>query len=113
MKTIRLPNDRLMTMRAYVQMWRMVLKLEATHPDYPIVGWDHTVTPAKAVLRDIRHGCQDRINRHDPRTGRKHDPDWQAWTRRLSRMLRDHIVIRKNDIPTEFRKRLGHLAESA
>ena len=107
---IVLPSGRRVSVGAYVKAWRTLLSVP---PDYPVAaGWDHFAVHASDALRDIRHGCEDRINRHLPAaTGRKYTPQWQQSARRVADYLQGRYVIRNRDVPKELRARLAHRME--
>src|SRR5690242_7005058 len=78
--TIRLPNGRRCTVATYVAAWR---KLKEIPAGSSVAGFDHFPDDAGRILRQIRAGMHDRINRHDPvyGRGRKWDSNWywETW----------------------------------
>lgn len=50
-----------------------------------------------------------KIDRDEPRRGRKDDPDWERAARQLAaRVNRPRLVVREAEVPLEFRGRLRH-----
>lgn len=83
---ITLPNGNKCGLPVYVSAWK---ELKASPLESSIKGWDHFPSQVGDVLRDIRHGVHDRINRHIPAYGqsRKWSDQWQADISRASRDL--------------------------
>jgi hypothetical protein len=109
---ITLPNGNTCSLPAYVKAWST---LKTAAPREQIKGWDHFPTEAGHILREIRYGVHDRINRHVPGygKGRKWDQQWQADMRRASRDLNTpRLVISwlPFDIKERFAYRLRDLA---
>jgi len=103
---ISLPNGRACGLPTYVKAWRT---LKAARPDEQIKGWDHFATEAAEILRDIRYGVHDRINRHIPDYGhgRKWDSNWQHDMQRAARDLNTpRLVI--SWLPFEIKERFAH-----
>ena len=74
MLTVRIPTGRVVSLRSYVAAWRALLMV----PGETRVGdWSWHGATAAEVLRDMRTGLHDRINRHLPDygTGRKWSSD--------------------------------------
>ncbi len=57
---VRLPNGRRVELRAYVAAWRRLLSMDAGEM---VAGWDYYPCAAGDVLREMRRGLHDRINR--------------------------------------------------
>lgn len=58
--TIRIPNGKSIPLGVYVSSWKA---LKSLAPDTEIAGWSwHPVTAAD-ILRELRRGIHDRINR--------------------------------------------------
>ncbi len=108
-RCVIIPCGRPVSVRQYAAAWRMVRSLP---PDTPIRArqWDHCDTTAGRVLRDMRHGLHDRINRHVPRygIGRRWEPEYAGDVARLARTLRDRCVVRPCDVPRDLVPRLAH-----
>jgi len=85
-RCIVLPNGRRVSLSTYVAAWRT---LKAIDPKQQIEGFDWFSMAAGDVLKELRRGLADRINRHDPAygQGRKWDYQWQIETWRASRNL--------------------------
>lgn len=112
-RTIRLPNGRSVSLPVYVRAWRALRERHAPgtsplHSDTLVNGWDHFPTLSSDVLREIRYGLHDRINRHLPwyGKGRKWDGAWQGQIWRLQHDLQMRVAI--HYVPMEFRARLAH-----
>jgi hypothetical protein len=58
---ITLPNDRNVSLGTYVKAWRT---LKTLPPQAPVKGFSFIYDTAGQILREIRHGIHDRINRH-------------------------------------------------
>lgn len=110
-RVIRLGSGRSVTLGAYVKAWRTVLAADpgATFRGSPC-GWHGAYETAGESLRQFRAGMVDRINRHLPGfgQGRKWDPEWQRAARDVSRRMRDRIITRDRDCPSEIRPRIAH-----
>lgn len=105
---IRLPNGKAVTLSAYARVWRMLRECD---PAREFAGWDYFSERADSILRDIRAGLADRINRHIPGfgAGRKWDSGWQGWASRTAREVNTpHLRVYATGIPAELRGRLAH-----
>ena len=105
-RVIRLPSGKDCTLRTYVQAWA---RLKAMPPDHRVAGFQHFPEPAASILREMRHGLHDRINRHLPwwDKGRKWNPQWQADARRTAREVNTpRLIVRW--APPELLPRLAH-----
>ena len=69
-----LPGGRRVGLGEYVRSWKILL---STPKDTMVSGFDWYPSKAEDVLRELRRGLHDRINRHDERKGRKFGADWQ------------------------------------
>jgi hypothetical protein len=110
-RVILLPNGHRCTLGTYVAAWRTLRALPA---GMEVKGWLHFPEPAGAILRDLRAGMHDRINRHDPSygTGRKWSTEWQINARRDARIVNEYaskrIVHPVNRLSTpELQARFG------
>lgn len=104
--TIVLPNGKRTSVSRYVAAWRTIRTLPA---DTRLPRFGHFPEPAGDILRSMRDGMHDRINRHDSRhgVGRKWSHDWQrealnvAWRVNTPRLVIDWL-------PVEFKTRFAH-----
>lgn len=108
---ITLPNGNACSLPTYVKAWRT---LKTASPDEEIKGWDHFPTEAHSILRDIRHGVHDRINRHLPGygKGRKWADIWQTEAMRAARALNTpRLIIHwlPSDLKERFANRLSEV----
>lgn len=62
-RVITLPGGRQLTLGQYVAGWRGVKAIAAVDPRTSIHGWDWHPVDAADVLREIRRGVDDRVNR--------------------------------------------------
>ena len=106
---VRIPSGRLVSLGAYVAGWRKVAALAATDPDARVHGWDYFAEDAWRVLRDLRDGMHDRINRHIAGygIGRKWDADWQRAARHCANEV-NHPRLIVRYVPPDLRARLAH-----
>ena len=74
--SIRIPSGRSIPLGQYAAAWKKLLTLP---PNTRVPKWDHFDTDAAVVLREMRAGMMDRINRKDPRypKGKKAGEDYQ------------------------------------
>lgn len=106
--TIGLPNGRSCRLPTYVAAWK---RLRTMKPDASVDGFGHFDQRADEILRELRRGMHDRINRHIAGygVGRKWASDWWWPTWRLSRDVNTRrLVVRVRQCPKEFRARLAH-----
>jgi len=103
---IRLPSGRRVTIAEYCRSWRA---LKAMDPAARVGGWDHFATDAGAILRALREGMHDRINRRLAwsQDTRKWSPIWQRDMARASRDL-NHPRLVIHWLPMDLRARFGH-----
>lgn len=104
--TIGLPDGRSVSVREYVRSWRVLRTLS---PDRLVNGFYWYPETASIILRALRVGMHDRINRHLPGygIGRKWDPNWQAEMRRAANDLNcPRLVI--HWLPPDLRSRFAH-----
>lgn len=103
---IRLPDGRRVTVAEYCRSWRA---LKAMEPRALVRGWGHFATDAGAILRAIREGVHDRINRRLAwsQDGRKWAPIWQRDMQRAARDL-NHPRLCIHWLPVDLRERFGH-----
>lgn len=107
-RVITLPNGKACGLPRYCAAWRALRALPA---DARIVGFDHFPEPAERVLRALRRGLHDRINRHDPAfgKGRKWDHSWQTDALRVAIKVNDpRLAIHAPELPLEWRERFAH-----
>ena len=99
---IRLPNGKTCSLRTYVDSWRA---LKGMRPELDVNGFDHFPTPAKSILRALRAGMHDRINRHVPGygQGRKWSSDWQRHVRQAAWQVNTPRLI-LNWLPLDLTK---------
>jgi hypothetical protein len=109
-KVIRLPNGKVCTLPTYTRAWK---QLKGCDPNAHIAGFGHFPERAHDVLRALRRGMHDRINRHLPwyGKGRKWDEQWQLDTRRASRDL-NHPRLVIHWLPSWLKARFGHRIET-
>jgi hypothetical protein len=105
-----LPNGKPVSLACYVTSWRAI---RALPPTATVTGFDHWPTPAATILRELRHGIHDRINKHDPRYGggRKWEPIYQLSLARDARRLHDiarRVRVYQIETP-ELARRFAHL----
>lgn len=108
-RVIRLPNGRTCGLAKYVASWRLTITLAAQNPNQEVSGWQWFSVPLSSVLRDLRDGMHDRINRHIAGygKGRKWDGNWQRAAGNCARDVNTpRLVVRC--VPAEFRARLAH-----
>lgn len=105
-RVIRLPNSRCCTIGTYVASWKKLLELSA---DAQVGGFGHFPEPAAAVLRQLRRGMHDRINRHIPGygRGRKWQHDWQVEAKRAAIAVNTPRLV-VHWVPPDLRARLAH-----
>lgn len=105
---VRVPRGSLVSLGRYIAAWKALKQLPS---GASIAGWDHFPTPASDVLRRMREGLHDRINRRLPwyGQGRKWDAQWQVETMRLAfRVNTMRLLVWEREVPKEFRARLEH-----
>jgi hypothetical protein len=103
---ITLPNGNACGIPTYVKAWRT---LKTAQPDEQIKGWDHFATEAKDILREIRYGVHDRINRHISGYGhgRKWSEDWQrTMIQSADRLNTPRLVI--DWLPGDLKERFAN-----
>jgi hypothetical protein len=85
---VTLPNGRACGLGVYVRAWKTLRTLKA---DDSVSGFGHFAEPASDVLRTLRDGMHDRINRHAPGfgRGRKWSNDWQREAIQCAHAVRD------------------------
>lgn len=108
-QVIVLPSGKQVGLRAYAKAWR---QLKTLPPDTVIRDWSWHSNTAAEVLRELEHGLQDRINRHDrmrPRYWRRLQDQWQRDTANLARKVNTpRLIVHQAEVPMEYRKRLAH-----
>jgi hypothetical protein len=103
---VTLPNGKPCGLGKYVAAWRT---LRAIAPDTQVKGFDHFPDDAASVLRELRRGLHDRINRHleGYGKGRKWHHDWQrAAIQTAYAVNTPRLVVRW--VPWDLRHRLAH-----
>jgi hypothetical protein len=90
---IGLPNGKRSVLPTYCAAWRTLKTLD---PKAQVKGWDDFPADAADVLRDMRAGLADRINRHIPGygRGRKWDARYQLELRRDARRVNEYAARR-------------------
>jgi hypothetical protein len=108
---VDLGNGSQYSLAAYVQSWKQAKSLPLDTPVKTVPGqwWPGTVSD---VLRELRSGIDNRINRHDTRYGhgRKWHHDWQRSALQTARAVNSRCVI--HWVPFEFRGRLKHRVDT-
>ena len=105
-RVVTLPNGKRCGLGVYVSAWR---KLKALPSDAQISGFDHFPDDAGRILRQVRFGMHDRINRHIPGfgRGRKWHQDWQRHALQCAIAVNTpRLIVRW--VPSDLRKRLAH-----
>lgn len=89
---IRTPSGRSIPVGQYAAAWKKLLTVD---PSTRVPKWDHFDTSAGDVLREIRNGMHDRINRKDPRypKGRKASYEYSTALLRLRQYVGNRIRI--------------------
>lgn len=103
---IRLPNGRAVSVGAYVRAWRALLALDGAATVRDFGPWPE---PASDVLRALRAGIHDRINRHTAAygLGRKWAADWQRAAVQCAHAVNTpRLIVRW--APADLRARLAH-----
>ena len=106
--TIRLPNGKSCSVAKYVAAWK---ELKAMHPTEQVYGFGWFPQQGGEVLKAMRDGLTDRINRHDPSfgKGRKWKEDWQRGADRIASNINGRrIVTYRNHCPKELQAKLAH-----
>lgn len=112
-RVITLPNGRQCSLAVYVKAWRALLEAD---PEERIAGFSYSSERAADILREMRYGMHDRINRHLPGfgCGRKWKADYQIRLARDAGRLRD--IARRIRVyqfeSSEARSRFSHLLAS-
>lgn len=106
-RVVRLPNGRRVSLGVYCAAWRSLKTYDA---DRPITGWDGFPVPAERVLREMRAGVHERINRHIPgfNKGRNWQPSIFYANMRFAGLVNARCVVRERDVPQPYRRRLAH-----
>lgn len=60
-RTIQLPTGNLCTLASYIEAWRI---MKSCPPSQMFLGFHHHPETAEVILREIRKGVHDRINKH-------------------------------------------------
>lgn len=82
MKTIGVPNGKVVTLGQFVAAWKQLKTLD---PNQEVKGWTWYPMPARDVLRAIGRGVQDRVNQRGRLVLRSHNDT------RVLRQLRRRI----------------------
>lgn len=90
---IGLPNGRKCSITTYCRAWR---QLKTLNSDAVIRDWEWFPVKAGDVLRQLREGLHDRINRHSSHfgRGRKWTHDYQVDQRRDARRINEYASRR-------------------
>jgi hypothetical protein len=88
-----LPSGKRCSPPTYCQCWRTLKTLD---PDTEVKGWEWYPYKATEILRELRYGLHDRINRHIPGfgRGRKWSTDYQITLRREAQVVNDYAARR-------------------
>lgn len=108
-RSIGLPNGKSISFTAFCSSWRQAKEIAKTHPEALIKGWEWYPVKVDEVLREIRFGMHDRINRHVPGygKGRKWAREWQLEARRTSNAVNTpRLIVRW--VPKDLWARLSH-----
>jgi hypothetical protein len=105
-RVITLPGGNKCRLGAYVAAWRTIKTLPA---ETIIPRWNWHQNDAASVLRSLRAGIHDRINKHvlGYGCGRKWDQNWQVEAGRAARAVNTPRLV-VGWVPVEFRARLAH-----
>lgn len=89
---IRIPSGRSVPVGQYATAWKKLLTIE---PTARVPKWDHFDTDAGEVLREMRAGMMDRINKKDPRypKGKKAGADYERALAQFTMYVRNPRVI--------------------
>ena len=92
MRVITLPSGRDVTLAEYCRSWRA---LQVVPADAPIDRWSWAHNSAGHILREIRHGIHERINRHVTGygIGRKWERAWQDECLRLAGSVNSRVRV--------------------
>lgn len=106
---IRLPNGRQVTIPTYCAAFRRVRSADPNQWINPR-DWDGFGCRADRLLRQMRDGMAERINRHMAGfgVGRKWSAEWQRGAREVAYRLPRRIITRERECPKELRARLAH-----
>lgn len=104
---VTLPNGKTCGLGTYTAAWKALLLLP---PGRDCEGFGHFPQSAERILRTLRDGLTERINRHIPGygKGRKWSEDCQATVWRLSRAINSRVITYEREVPPEYRTRLAH-----
>lgn len=107
MRTVVLPNGREVRLSSYVAAWKL---LRAMDPSDLVDGFD-AFGPVEAgtILRAIRQGAADRINKHSPAHSKGYlwHQDHQSWLQRDARLLNSRAVVRWTELHPWTRARVN------
>jgi hypothetical protein len=92
-RCIVLPNGNRCGVATYVAAWHT---LKTIAPDEHVKGFHWWPEKASRILRELRYGMHDRINRHDPAygRGRKWFDDYQTHQSRDARRVNEYAARR-------------------
>jgi hypothetical protein len=107
---ITLPNGRKVSVGAYAAAYR---SLKAAPPEARFPGFGFFPERADIILRAIRDGITERINRHLPGfgVGRNWEPALQASVRGLAYDLARRVIVRESSVrhlPSKILARVAH-----
>lgn len=108
---ITLPDGHHCSLGKYVEAWSI---LRGAYHNSNVSGFDHFPMTAPEVLRELRYGMHDRINRHIPGhgIGRKWDQNWQRAALQTALAVNTpRLIVRY--CPPDFRVRLAHRITTA
>ena len=69
---ITLPNGKAISLGSYAKAWRT---LKTLPPETHTPGFSYSFDTAASVLREIRKGMHERINKHLDRHGKRYEND--------------------------------------
>jgi hypothetical protein len=96
--TIVLPNGDDVRLRAYVGAWRALLDMPSEiRAGRTFLGWSHFAEDGEVILREMRRGMDERINRHVPGygVGKKWGSDYFHACLRDATRLNSRTVIHR------------------
>lgn len=110
-RVVLLPNGRHCGIGVYVASWKSLLKAPAGSS---IRGFGHFPESREAILRELRAGIHERINKHLSwfGKGRKWSYEWQIETMRLAHQV-NHPRLIISWMPAEWKPRFGHRLREA
>lgn len=107
---ITLPNNRRVSVGTYANAWKT---LKSLSPDALMPGFDYLPERADVILRKMREGLHDRINKHLPPAEYERIRDNERFysARRLATVVNSRLIIRESTVrhlPRKLVKRVAH-----